>query len=346
LSNIFFGKTILVTGSTGFKGSWLSLWLLSKGAKVIGYALPPKTKGDNFVVCELDKKIGQIYADIRDTKKLQQAFSRYKPDITFHLAAQPLVLESYRTPFDTFEVNVMGTAAFLEAVRSHNCVKSAVVITTDKVYQNEYDGKPFRECDPLGGHDPYSASKAAAEIVTASYVKSFFADSKTAVATARAGNVIGGGDWAQNRIVPDCIKALRIGKPIVIRNPAAIRPWQHLLEPLGGYLALAEALFKKGKIFEGAWNFGPNEKEAYSVREVVDEIIKIWGSGTVVTPTIKKKVHEASVLRLDIDKSRTKLGWKPKLNFKDTIRLTVEEYKAKSEISAQRLEHIKFWEEL
>ncbi|MBL8025656.1 MAG: CDP-glucose 4,6-dehydratase [Fibrobacteres bacterium] len=350
LRKLFSGKTVLITGSTGFKGSWLSIWLHSCGAKVVGYALPPKSRRDNFVICGLDKKVKQIHADIRDVKRLKSVFSAYKPDFAFHLAAQPLVLESYRSPFDTFETNIMGTAAFLEAVREQKSVRSAVVITTDKVYQNEYDGHPFVETDPLGGHDPYSASKAGAEIVSASYIKSFFSDSKTAIATARAGNVIGGGDYADNRIVPDCIRALEAGKPIEIRNPSAVRPWQHVLEPLGGYIELAAALYKYGKKYEGGWNFGPNVKESFSVEKVVDAVIREWGSGSKVVSAQKKKVHEAPVLRLNIDKAKKQLGWKPKLDFKDTIRLTVEEYKCKFKSPgtyyAQRLEHIRFWERL
>jgi len=327
--SIYAGKTVLVTGDTGFKGSWLSIWLLSLGAKVIGYSLPPRTNRDNFVRCGLDKRIAHIDGDIRDVRKLSRVMRRYKPDMAFHLAAQPLVIESYKDPAETFDVNVQGTVNFLEAVCKNPCVKAAVVITTDKVYENPENFRAFRESDPLGGHDPYSASKAAAEMVVQSYLRSFFIfPNAPAIASARAGNVIGGGDWALHRIVPDCMRALAKGKPVVLRNPDSVRPWQHVLEPLYGYLLLGAALFKGGRKFAGAWNFGPDQKQTRPVRQLAETIIKEWGEGRIEEPKrTGAKPHEAALLRLDSSKARKALGWKPALSFARTIQWTVEEYR-------------------
>jgi CDP-glucose 4,6-dehydratase len=257
-NSIYKGKTVLVTWDTGFKGSWLSLWLGHLGARVIGYSLPPKTAGDNYNICALGEKIIHIDGDIRDYRALQDVFSKYEPDMVFHLAAQALVLDSYKDPLYTFETNTMGTVNVLEAIRHTPSVKAAIVVTSDKCYDNKEWIYGYRETDPMGGVDPYSASKGACEIVASSYIRSFFNGENTAnVATVRAGNVLGGGDWCANRIVPDCIRALQDNKPITIRNPDAVRPWQHVLEPLNGYLLLGASLYASGKSYFGPWNFGP-----------------------------------------------------------------------------------------
>jgi CDP-glucose 4,6-dehydratase len=323
------GKTVLVTGDTGFKGSWLSLWLLSLGARVVGYALPPK-KGEHFNACGMARKMQHVSGDIRDARKLEKLMHSAKPDLAFHLAAQPLVLESYKNPVETFDVNVMGTVHFLEAVRSCKATKAAVVITTDKVYENPENSSAFKEPDPLGGHDPYSGSKAAAEMITQSYSRSFFAkNSCAAVASARAGNVIGGGDFAQYRIVPDCIRALTTGKPIVIRNPHSIRPWQHVLEPLYGYLLLGASLYARGHDFIGPWNFGSSPAQSRTVSELVNELVAAWGSGTVKFLDPKKpRPKEAKYLQLNSTKATRDLGWKRVFTFRESIINTVEEYRA------------------
>ncbi|MGB7566398.1 MAG: CDP-glucose 4,6-dehydratase [Chitinivibrionales bacterium] len=322
------GKTVLVTGDTGFKGSWLSLWLLSLGARVFGYALPPK-KGEHFDACGLAKKIEHVDGDIRDARRLKKIISTTKPEIAFHLAAQPLVLQSYKDPIETFETNVMGTANFLEAIRACKSMRAAVVITTDKVYENPERGKAFKESDPLGGHDPYSASKAAVEIVTQSYSRSFFAENTgPAVASARAGNVIGGGDFAQYRIVPDCIRALQAGKPIVVRNPHSIRPWQHVLEPLYGYLLLGASLSVKGQDFSGPWNFGSLSAQSRTVEELVNELIAAWGAGAVkYCDPEKPRPKEAEYLHLNSSKATRFLGWKRIFTFREAVKNTVDEYR-------------------
>jgi len=332
------GKSIFITGDTGFKGSWLCLWLLSLGARIIGYALPAK-KGEHFEACALARKIEHVNGDIRDTRKLEKLMRSAKPDLAFHLAAQPLVLESYRNPVETFDVNVMGTVHFLEAVRACKSIKAAVVITTDKVYENPEHGAAFKESDPLGGHDPYSGSKAAAEMITQSYVRSFFAkNSNAAVASARAGNVIGGGDFAQYRIVPDCIRALRSGNAIVIRNPHSVRPWQHVLEPLYGYLLLGASLSEYGRDFSGAWNFGSSPGQSRTVEELVNELVAEWGKGTVkfLDPR-KPRSKEAMFLQLNSTKATQSLGWKRVFTFREAIRNTVDEYKTMENARGEKL---------
>jgi CDP-glucose 4,6-dehydratase len=322
------GKTVLVTGDTGFKGSWLSLWLLSLGARVIGYALPPK-KGEHFEACGLARKMEHFDGDIRDARMLDKIMRKAKPDMAFHLAAQPLVLESYTYPVETFEVNVMGTAHFLDSVRACKSTKAAVVITTDKVYENQERGVAFKESDPLGGHDPYSASKAAAEIVTQSYSRSFFAE-KTgpAIASARAGNVIGGGDFARYRIVPDCIRALRTGNPIEVRNPHSVRPWQHVLEPLYGYLLLGASLSAHGHDFSGPWNFGSGSAQSRTVEELVNELAAVWGKGAVkILRPEKPGPKEAKYLHLNSVKATRTLGWKRIFTFREAVKNTIDEYK-------------------
>lgn len=349
-NNIYKDKTILITGDTGFKGSWLAIWLVHLGANVIGYSLPPRTEKDNYVICGLDKKITHINGDIRDYNSLLEVFSKYNPDIVFHLAAQPLVLDSYDNPVNTFQTNIMGTVNILETIRQTQSVRAAIIVTSDKCYDNKEWIYGYREIDPMGGKDPYSASKGACEIVTSSYICSFFNKEKSpSIATVRAGNVIGGGDWSPNRILPDCIKALCENKPIVMRNPDAIRPWQHVLEPLYGYLLLGSYLFMYGKKYSGPWNFGPLTMNIVSVKQLVKEMIKQWGNGNCIIEQGHKH-QESQMLYLDISKAINKLNWYPVFNFKQTIRWAIEEYKVDDytaeEAFNQRIDHIQKYIEL
>ncbi len=331
--NFYKDKKVLITGHCGFKGSWLALWLKELGATVIGYGLAPYTEEDNFQVIKLKNKIIDIRGDILDTDKLKDSFISYKPEIVFHLAAQPLVKLSYKNPKETYESNVMGTLNVLEAIKESVSVKAAVMITTDKCYENKEQIWPYREEDALGGYDPYSSSKACCELLIASYRKSFFNEEsyKThgkAVASVRAGNVIGGGDWSKDRIIPDCIRALRKNDSIKIRNPKSIRPWQHVLEPLYGYLELAKCMYIDGAEYCGAWNFGPDFESIVSVSSIVDLIIKSWGNGKCEYTDFINAPHEANLLSLDCTKSKVLLGWKPRLNIKDAIKYTVDWYKS------------------
>ncbi|MGZ4865318.1 MAG: CDP-glucose 4,6-dehydratase [Halobacteriota archaeon] len=343
--NVFRGQTILVTGDTGFKGSWLAIWLLNLGADVIGYSLPPKTAKDNFALCGLNNKITHIDGDVRRYDSVQTVLSEYQPTIVFHLAAQALVLDSYKEPLYTYDTNIMGAANVLEAVRHEPSVEAVVNVTSDKCYENKEWVHSYRETDPLGGKDPYSASKAASEIITQSYTSSFFNnDASVAIASARAGNVIGGGDWAQNRIFPDCMRALTRGAPVVIRHPKAVRPWQHVLEPLSGYLRLASLLYTDGTRYNGAWNFGPLMKNMVTVKQLVEETIKQWGQGSYVVANAGNDSKEAGLLSLDISKAVNSLGWQPVLNFSQTVQFTIEEYNTHNlsaeEVFDQRVEHI------
>lgn len=325
-------KTVLVTGHTGFKGSWLSIWLLSMGANVIGYALEPNTEQDNFVLADLSGKLTDIRGDIRDGKHLQEVFDKYQPDIVFHLAAQPLVLTSYENPVETYEINVMGTMNVLESIRHTESVREAVLITTDKCYENKETLEGYREDDPFGGYDPYSSSKACDEILIASYRDSFFPLKEyekhhKAIASVRAGNVIGGGDWAANRLLPDCIRYIEKGEPIVIRNRNAIRPWQHVLEPLGGYLLLAEKLWDEPITYSGGWNFGPDENAIWTVWDVAEQAVKAYGKGELRDETSATAPHEAGKLLLNIGKAKNILGWQPSLSTRQAIEWTVDWYK-------------------
>jgi CDP-glucose 4,6-dehydratase len=319
------GKKVLITGDTGFKGSWLAIWLLEMGAEVYGYALPPKSKQDNFVVTALDKKIEHTDGDIRDEKKLKDYFKKVQPDLAFHLAAQPLVLDSYQNPKYTFETNIIGAVNFFEAVRESESVKAAINITTDKCYQNNEWVWGYRENDPMGGNDPYSASKGCSELVTNAYIQSFFKESNCNIASARAGNVIGAGDWADNRIIPDIFKAYMANEKLLIRNPNATRPWQHVLEPLSGYLLLVKKLYENGE-FSGGWNFGPRDEMNYSVKDLFEQINKTIKTDNVQFGNPKKQPHEATLLKLDISKAVAYLKWRPVLNFRETIDYTVEGY--------------------
>ena len=343
--NVFRGLTVLVTGDTGFKGSWLAIWLLNLGANVVGYSLPPKTANDNFALCGLSKKITHIDGDIRKYDDIKTVLSEREPSIVFHLAAQALVLTSYKEPLYTYGTNVMRTANMLEAVRHAPSVEAVVNVTSDKCYENKEWVHSYREADPLGGNDPYSASKAASEILTQSYTRSFFNDKNSAaIASARAGNVIGGGDWAENRIFPDCVRAFTTDTAIVIRHPNAVRPWQHVLEPLSGYLMLASRLFADGMEYSGAWNFGPATKNLVTVKQLVEETIKQWGRGSYIVAKSHDEQKEAGLLSLDITKAVNSLGWQPVLDFTQTVRLAVEEYKTDNlrtdEIFEQRVERI------
>ena len=343
--NIYEGKRVLITGETGFKGSWLAIWLLEMGADVYGYSLPPLTERDNFVKTNLGTKIKHEDGDVRDASHMLNYFSEVKPEIAFHLAAQPLVLESYRDPGYTFETNLMGTVNFFDAVRKTDTVKAAINITSDKCYQNNEWVWGYRESDPMGGKDPYSASKGASEIITSSYLSSFFTHKDTAnIASARAGNVIGGGDWAENRIVPDFFRAILNNKTLEIRYPKATRPWQHVLEPLSGYLLLASKLYKQGKKFSGGWNFGPVGEAHYSVEKLISTMIDFVKEGKYEAMDNQPQLHEAHLLKLDISKAIHYLNWRPALSFKETVEFTVEGYKSElknRDIYALRTEQIR-----
>ncbi|MEO6854159.1 MAG: CDP-glucose 4,6-dehydratase [Rhodoferax sp.] len=317
---------VFLTGHTGFKGGWLALWLHALGAKVHGYALDPVTTPSLFNVARIaDVLASDTRADLADLAALQTALAAAQPRVVFHLAAQPLVRASYADPLGTFATNVMGTAHLLEAVRQVPSVRAVVVVTTDKVYDNREWAYPYRESDALGGHDPYSASKGAAEIVTASYRASFFhAPDAAQIATARAGNVIGGGDWAADRLVPDCLQAFAAEKPVSLRFPGAVRPWQHVLEPLSGYLRLAQALLES-PVAASAWNFGPDARGDANVADVAQRLAALWGQGArVEVPVGGTHPHEAGQLRLDISRARAVLGWQPRWSLDEALQHTVQ----------------------
>jgi CDP-glucose 4,6-dehydratase len=322
------GKRVLVTGHTGFKGGWLSLDLAFRGANVMGFALESDTEPNLFKAARIGSLLESRVLDVRDFENVLQLFADFEPEIVFHLAAQPLVRRSYAQPLETFEVNVMGTANILEAVRRTHSVAAAVVVTTDKCYENREWNWGYRENDPLGGHDPYSASKAAAEIVTAAYRSSFFgAVTAPAIATVRAGNVIGGGDWSQDRLVPDMVRAFRECQPVLIRNPRAIRPWQHVLEPIEGYMYLAERLVEDGAKLAAAWNFGPELSDAIPVAEMVKAFASLWGDGASWKIDATPQPHEAGLLRLDCSKAAIELGWVPRLKIGEALQMTTSWYR-------------------
>lgn len=325
-NNFFKGKKILITGDTGFKGSWLCIWLNELGADVYGYALPPKTPQDNFVKAGLQKIIHHYDGDVRDIDHLKSIFNKVKPELAFHMAAQALVLPSYSNPAETFQTNVLGTVNFFEAVRQTSSVRVALNVTSDKCYQNSEWVWGYRENDPMGGNDPYSASKGCSELVTTSYLKSFFSTGECLVASARAGNVIGGGDWAEYRILPDLFRAYFADQTLVIRNPKATRPWQFVLEPLFGYLKLAESLHSTGRTLSGAWNFGPRSLINHRVEEVINGVKKLIPDLQYIMETPSEKLHEAHLLKLDISKALTHLTWRPLLDFEETVQFTTEGY--------------------
>jgi CDP-glucose 4,6-dehydratase len=345
------GKRVLVTGHTGFKGSWLVLWLNALGAEVAGYALEPPTQPSLWRQLNLASEIRDDAADVRDLPRLAQAFDAFRPEVVFHLAAQSLVRPSYEDPVATYATNVMGTANVLEAARRARGVRALVAVTSDKCYENREWDRSYRESDAMGGHDPYSSSKGCAELVTAAYRNSFFPPGRysehgLALASARAGNVIGGGDWAQDRLVPDLMRAALENRPARIRNPDSVRPWQHVLDPLHGYLMLAERLWQDPG-FAGGWNFGPAEEDAVPVGKLADLLASRWGAGPSWQANPGPHPHEARYLKLDCAKARSQLGWRPKLALPAALDWTVEWYRAfagRADVRALCLEQIRRFE--
>ena len=318
------GKRVLLTGHTGFKGSWLSLWLQSMGAKVIGYALTPPTNPSLFEVANVGLGMTSIIGDIRDLAHLQKVFAEHHPEIVIHMAAQPLVRYSYLEPVETYSTNVMGVVNLLEAIRQTKSVQAVVNVTTDKCYENREWAWGYRENEAMGGFDPYSSSKGCAELVTAAYRNSYFHPEKyhehgVAIATGRAGNVIGGGDWAEDRLIPDTMRAIVSGQPVNIRNPHSIRPWQHVLEPLSGYLLLAQRLYEEGPAFAEAWNFGPNDDDAKPVDWILDKLTNTWGEAASWKLDKGEHPHEAHYLKLDCSKAKSRLQWQPKWSLATAI---------------------------
>jgi CDP-glucose 4,6-dehydratase len=328
------GKKVFLTGHTGFKGSWLSLWLQNLGAEVIGFALQPPTEPNMFGMANVADGMVSVLGDVRDLAHLQQVMIDFQPEIVIHMAAQPIVRRSYQAPVETYSINVIGTANLLEAVRHTDSVKAVVNITSDKCYENREWVWGYREQDTLGGYDPYSSSKACAELVAATYRNSFFnpaqyAEHGVALATTRAGNVIGGGDWAADRLVPDILRALMQNESVLIRNPNATRPWQHVLEPLNGYLMLAERLYIDGIAYAEGWNFGPNDINAQPVGWIADRLYSLWGTGlTWQRDDQQTQAHENTYLKLDCSKAQAKLGWSPKLDIYTTLQWIVNWTKA------------------
>lgn len=318
-SEFWRGKRVFITGHTGFKGSWLSLWLQSMGAELRGVALDSPTIPALFDVAKVAQGMDHQLADIRDYSKVRDLVTQFKPEIIIHLAAQPLVRLSYQQPVETYATNVMGTVHLLEAARYANSVRAIVNITTDKCYDNKEWVWGYREDEPMGGHDPYSSSKGCVELLSSAYRKSFFEGNDIAIATARAGNVIGGGDWAQDRLVPDILRALEKKESVQIRNPHAIRPWQHVLEPLSGYLLLAERLYEDGQTYAEGWNFGPRDEDVWPVQLIVEHLCGSWGGGTTWKQQYGTHPHEASFLKLDISKAQQRLGWVPRWTLKTAL---------------------------
>ncbi len=333
-NNFYKGKRVLVTGQTGFKGSWLCIWLSELGAEVIGVGLDPYSAKDNFSLSRISNKIkADIREDIRDGIRMKEIFAQYQPEIVFHLAAQPLVRLSYDIPVETYETNVMGSINIMEAARKTESVKVVVMITTDKCYENKEQIWGYRENEPMGGYDPYSSSKGAAEIAINSWRRSFFNPADygkkhhVSIASVRAGNVVGGGDWAKDRIVPDCIRALEANTPIEIRSPKAIRPWQHVLEPLSGYMLLANKMWDEPTKYCEGWNFGPRPESITTVWDVASLLTKFYGHGELKDVSNPNALHEANILTLDISKAKFQLGWEPRTNIEQCCQLTAEWYK-------------------
>ena len=343
-NDFYKNKRVLVTGHTGFKGSWLSIWLHEMGAEVVGVALDPYSERDNYVLSGIGQKIeADLRADIRDEERLNEIFREYQPEIVFHLAAQPLVRLSYEIPVETYETNVMGTIHVMEAIRHTDSVRVGVMITTDKCYENKEQLWGYRENEPMGGYDPYSSSKGAAELSISSWRRSFFNPKDygrkhhVSLASVRAGNVIGGGDWAKDRIIPDCIRALEADRPIEIRSPKAIRPWQHVLEPLGGYLLLSEKMWRNPTAYCEGWNFGPRMESVSTVWEVAQKLIANYGKGTLRDCSDPNALHEANLLLLDISKAKFRLGWEPRMNIDECMTMVADWYKRYQEEDVYRL---------
>jgi len=328
------GRRVFLTGHTGFKGSWLSLWLQMLGADVSGYSLAPATDPAMFDAADVARGMKSTFGNICDLETMSRELQAHRPEVVLHLAAQPLVRQSYRDPLETYNTNVIGTANLLEACRRCDSIKAVVVVTTDKCYENREWVWGYREDEAMGGHDPYSSSKGCAELVTSAYRRSFFCPEAAnpravAVGSARAGNVIGGGDWAEDRLIPDAVRCFAKGQPLVIRSPNAIRPWQHVLEPLGGYLKLAEKLMgEDGHRYAQAWNFGPNDTDARTVDYVVTQTTQRWGNSARWQLDTNPQLHEARLLKLDISKAQAELGWQPRLNLDTTLDWVVTWYKA------------------
>ncbi len=324
------GKKVFITGHTGFKGSWLSLWLQLLGAEVLGYSLPAPTEPSLYELASVGKGMNSVVGDVRDLEHLAQIVGDFQPEVVFHMAAQPLVRYSYQNPVETYGVNIMGTVHLLEAVRRVGTVRSLVNITSDKCYENREWVWGYREQEPMGGYDPYSSSKGCAELVTAAYRSSFFpGESSTAIATARAGNVIGGGDWSSDRLIPDILRSITNQQTIIIRNPQAIRPWQHVLDPLAGYLLLAEKLYSGSGDFRSGWNFGGSDRDTQPVAWIVDRMLELWGdAGVSWECDAMPQPHEANYLKLDCAKARTYLGWQPQLDLTTALAWVVEWTKA------------------
>lgn len=334
-SNFWKDRKVFITGHTGFKGAWLSLWLNRLGAEVVGYALEPPTTPNLFDVCNLSEIIKSIKGDSRNYNFLKNSLAANKPDIVFHMAAQSLVRQSYYDPIETYSTNVMGTVNLLEAIRQTGDIRAVVNVTSDKCYENKEWIWSYRENEPMGGYDPYSSSKGCSELITRAYRQSYFIPDddhphKVAIASVRAGNVIGGGDWGKDRLIPDCIRSLANNKEILIRNPQAIRPWQNAFDLLRGYLLIAEKLYQYGDRYAQAWNFGPTEDSAIPVNKIVQLMLRHWGGGSWkdMSKSESKQLHEARYLKLDCSKARAELGWKPIIDDEESIRWTCEWYKA------------------
>ena len=340
--NFWRNKRVFITGHTGFKGSWLTLWLNQLGAQITGYSLDPLPDQTLFTELNLSEQITDLRGDITDITKLQGAITASSPEVVIHMAAQSLVRESYRAPINTLTTNIIGTANLLESIRHVDSVRAALIVTSDKSYQNTGQLSAYSEDDHLGGHDPYSASKACAEIVASSYRDSFFSPNNgisTGIATARSGNVIGGGDWAKDRLIPDAMRAFAQGQPLIIRAPTATRPWQHVLEPLSGYLLLCKKLWREPQKYSGAWNFGPDPSGIMPVEHVVNRLVDLYGHGACWHHEISSNhMHEAELLSLNISKARETLGWSPRWNLELTLTETVDWYKQKVLAQASVLE--------
>lgn len=322
------GKRVFLTGHTGFKGGWLSLWLQKLGAELQGFALPPDGEHALFTEARVAQGMTSTFGDIRDLSVLQSALVAFQPEIVIHMAAQPLVRLSYAQPVETYATNVMGTVHLLEAARHAPSVRAVVNVTTDKCYENHEWVWGYREDEPMGGHDPYSNSKGCSELVSSAYRRSFFAQGGLALATARAGNVIGGGDWAVDRLLPDLLRAFEKSAPVVIRNPRSIRPWQHVLEPLSGYLVLAQRLWYEGSAFAEGWNFGPCDEDARPVQWIVEQLVEYWGEGASWQLDDSEHPHEANFLKLDISKARARLGWQPRWRLAEALQHIVTWHRA------------------